>query len=227
MMSKILGLLLLGICKVKGLQLVRAESYDELLAADEFRQNIYTEYYSMKKLTLTPELIRPKGLVTCWCLKKNSQIVGSVSLIDLTCATSYAASVFEGSHLEYDAQKTYEFTRLTVDRKYQRSDHFYFLLLVYACYRDTIRDGRTQWLACSHKRVMRQIHQFGGKTQVVANQAKIATDDSYQSVYWSNLKLDERTMRDYRAYLVSCDDKMLVSAVRKFIKRKLLKLSWS
>lgn len=227
MTQLIIGLLLRGLCRINGLRLTVAETDEDLLAADTFRQNIYTQYYAMDKLQVTSELVRPKGLAKCLCLKKGDQIVGTVALIDLTNASSYAAAVFDGSTLNYDPAKTYEFTRLTLDRNHQRSDHIYFLLLVFACYRETLRNGRSQWLACSHKRVIRQIHNFGGKTQILAKAQKFATDGSYQAIYWSNLKLDERTLRDYRAYLVLCDKSMLKRAVKKFLKRKLLKLKWN
>lgn len=223
MINLVITFLLKAICKMKGLQLFKAVSYEDLVAADTFRQNIYNQYFAMEYLPITQELIAPPGLVSCWCLRKRDKIVGTVALIDLTKAKSFAASVFDNSQLEYDHSRTYEFTRLTLDRKYQRSDHLYFLLLVYACYRDTVKNGRTHWLACSHKRVMRQIHHFGSKTEVIADNAKFSTDGSYQAQYWSNLILDAKTLSDYRAYLIQCDKNLLSTAVKRYIKRKILK----
>jgi hypothetical protein len=224
MISYIIGILLKGACKWNGLQLFKAESHDELLAADEFRQTNYSQYHFIEKLPITLELIKPQGLLTCWCLKKQNRIVGTVSLIDLTSVSPFTAAVFSGSHLEYDPLKTYEFCRLALDQNHQRSDHFYFLLLVYACYKETIKNGRNKWLACSHKRVLRHVHNLGGKTTVIADAPKMAKDGSDHAYYWSNLKLDDATFSEYRAYLIDCDRNLLTTAVKKFLKRKMLKM---
>ncbi len=225
MINFIIGILLKGLCKLKGLELFKAESNYDFLASDAFRQQSYLQYLSLEKLPVTPELLKPKGLVACWCLKKGNRFVGTVSLIDLSCAEPFTASVFDGRKLNYDRLKTYEFTRLALDQSHQRSDHLYFLLLVYACYRETIRNGRNRWLAGSHRRVVRHVHKLGGNTEVIARGAKLAHDGSYQAQYWSNMKLDDKTLSEYRAYLIDCDKNMLTTAIKKFLKRKLIKLT--
>jgi hypothetical protein len=224
MMNFIIGILLKGICKLKGLELFKAESYDELLASDDFRQRTYLQYLSLEKLPVTPELLKPGGLVACWCLRKQNQLVGTVSLIDLAGVSPFTASVFADARLEYDPMKTYEFTRLALDQRHQRSDHLYFLLLVYACYRETIANGRNSWLACSHRRVVRHVHKLGGTTKVIARGAKIVQDGSYHAQYWSNMKLDSTTLSEYQAYLIGCDKSLLSTAINKFLKRKITQL---
>ncbi|MBI1223487.1 MAG: hypothetical protein GC180_12865 [Bacteroidetes bacterium] len=204
-----------------GVQLIKAESEDDLLAADTFRQENYRQYLGILPMPQTPELVHPPGLFACWCLKKENNIVGTVSLFDPTLITPFAAYFFEDSPLEFKADKTFELTRLALDKSHQRIDNLYFLLLLFACYQETIKQGRNQWLVCTHIRIMNQKLRLGGFTHVLADKPKLSRQNCFQARYWSNNELDERTVKGYRAYLIDCRKGTTVKVLKKYIRRKI------
>lgn len=204
-----------------GLQLFKAESDEDLLAADTFRQDTYLKYLGIQKLPQTPEMVKPEGLVTCWCLTKENKLVGTACLFDPTIITPYASYFFEGSYLDFDPSITFELTRVALDQKQQRNDNLFFLLLLFACYRETVNKGRSQWLVCTHKRLMNQKQRLGGEIEILSDAPKLSQQDCFQARYWSNNDLDESTLKGYRAYLIKCDKGITGRVFKKYIGRKI------
>jgi hypothetical protein len=159
-------------------------------------------------------------------MKENS-MVGTVCLFDPTQITPYASYFFEGSHLDFDRQRTFELTRLALDQKQQRGDNLFFLLLLFACYQYTVKQGRIQWLVCTHKRLMNQKERLGGEIEVLANAPKLSQEDCFQARYWSNNQLDNATLKGYRAYLIKCNKGATGRVLKKYVRRKIKNLKWN
>lgn len=201
------------------LDLVEMNSYEDLLEANTFLQEESWKYFGYEKVPQRADLIQPKGLVGNFCIKKANAIIGTISLFDPTQISSFVSHVFSDSELVYDKENTLELGRLIMKSEAQRADSMTYLLLMYACYQRTKEYGRTQWLACSHKRVLRQTKFLGAEVEILAERAKLSRADNFQAYYFSNVEL-EGSADNYKAYLVKCDEQSLRKATKRYFKRK-------
>ena len=216
--------IILAICstliqKLNKIKLLKAKSWDELVAVDDFRQEIYLQQIGIEKIPQTNELVQPTGMVSCYYLEKNKKIVGTVSLFDPSIIKPYTAYFFSDSELSYNPKQTYELCRIALDISHQRSDNLFFLLLLLVCYRETRAKGRNRWLVCTHKRILNLTHRMGGKTRILASKAKISDEDCFQAQYWKNNQLGDEFLKDYRAYLIKCNRHTVIKIIKRYLKK--------
>ncbi len=201
------------------LELVEMRSYKELKIANAFWQNASIKRFGYSWVRQTKDLIHPKGLVACFCLKKRQRIVGTICLFDPLLIESFTAHVFEDTPLHYDKAKTFELGRLIISQEAQAGDSMNYLILLHACYKRSRAHRRTQWLAAAHKRGLQQLKFLGAEATVLADRARLSQKDNFQSYYFSAFQM-EGSPNNYRAFLVNCDQQAMQNVAKKYLRKK-------
>jgi hypothetical protein len=210
-------------CLIQGFQVKKLTTKKELKTAFDLKNRINQSLSDLPPLAEKDEFIYPEGLAYTIGVFHKKQLIGTISLMDLTQTDCYTAKAYANATLDYEPQKTYEVKSFVVDTNYQHGIGGVFNVLIFYAIFFSERSRRNQWLVLTSNIFYKKIKQRSGlPTELISDSCSYVIDNSVQSRYLQNyMKLD--LFQDYTCYYIKIPKGILMRLTFKFLRMSVMK----
>lgn len=210
-------------CLMQGFQVKNLTTKSELKAAFDLKNRINQELSGLPPLPEDEDFIYPEGVAYVIGVFHKKQLIGTISLMDLTKIDCYTQKAFANAPLNYEPTKTYEIKSFVVDKNYQHGIGGVFNVLIFNALYLTEKSKRNNWLVLTSNVFYEKIKKRSGlPTEFISDSCAYVIDDSVQSRYLQNyMNLD--LFQHYTCYYIKVPKGILAGLTFKFIRMSITK----